>query len=100
MGKGIRSYDAGEIWHLLDTRHEIAISKIDIKDLTAIDIKNYTHLIMPSYEGNNLNMSSDKIKEFVYNGGVLIGYRYSIKWLKENELINVEFLEHNHRLTM
>ena len=97
VGKGIRSYDAGEIWHLLDTRHEIAISKIDIKDLTAIDIKNYTHLIIPSYEGNNLNMSSDKIKEFVYNGGVLIGYRYSIKWLKENELINVEFLEHNHK---
>ena len=33
MGDGVRSYDAGEIWHLLDTRHEIAITKIDIRNL-------------------------------------------------------------------
>ena len=28
VGKGIRSYDAGEIWHLFDTRYDIKLSKI------------------------------------------------------------------------
>ena len=32
VGDGVRSYDAGEIWHLLDTRYNIPITKLDIDD--------------------------------------------------------------------
>ena len=33
VGEGIRSYDAGEIWHLFDTRYDIKLTKIDTEYL-------------------------------------------------------------------
>ena len=38
VGDGVRAYDAGEIWHLLDTRYDIPISKLDVDDLRSIDL--------------------------------------------------------------
>ena len=32
IGNGIRSYEAGEVWHLLDTRMDMPISKIPIRN--------------------------------------------------------------------
>ena len=32
VGKGIDVYDAGEIWHLMDSRYSIPITKIDISN--------------------------------------------------------------------
>lgn len=93
VGSGIRSYDAGEIWHLLDTRHNVAITKIDIKDLKKINLSNYSHLIIPSYSGSSLTPYVEKVKEYVQEGGTLIGYRYATKWLNENKFINLEFLD-------
>jgi len=93
VGTGVSSYDAGEIWHLLDTRHEIAISKIDIKDLRSSDLNRYTHLIIPSFNGSGLNSHVDKVKEFVSEGGTLIGYRNTTKWLDKNEFIDLQFID-------
>ena len=92
VGSGVRSYDAGEIWHLLDTRHKISISKIDTKDLNNIDLSAYSHLIIPSFSGTRLNNHVDEIKRFVKEGGVLIGYRETIKWLNEYDFIKLDFL--------
>ncbi|MFQ3341668.1 MAG: hypothetical protein ACI9TK_001335 [Flavobacteriaceae bacterium] len=93
VGDGVRSYDAGEIWHLLDTRHEISISKIDVSNLKKVDLNRYSHFIIPNFSGSGLNPHIDKIKEFVNEGGTLIGYRYTIKWLDKNEFIELDFLE-------
>ena len=84
VGKGVRSYDAGEIWHLLDTRYKIPLTKIDIKDLRSVDLSNYTHFIMPDYTGDDLKSFKDKIESFISNGGTLIGYRNSINWISDN----------------
>ena len=35
VGSGISSYDAGELWHLLDTRYEIPVTKLDVAQLGA-----------------------------------------------------------------
>lgn len=93
IGDGVRSYDAGEIWHLLDTRHQIAITKIDTRDLGRTDLSRYTHFIIPSYSGSQLNTHIKQLKEFVQEGGTLIGYRYTSRWLKENDFIELEFVE-------
>ena len=47
VGDGVRSYDAGEIWHLLDTRYNIPITKLDVDDLRYIAVS-YTHLTLPT----------------------------------------------------
>ena len=38
VGNGVRAYDAGEIWHLFDTRYKIPITKIDIKNLNRANL--------------------------------------------------------------
>lgn len=93
VGDGIRTYDAGEIWHLFDLRFETPITKIDVHRLPYLNLDDYSHLILPSYSGNSLNPSINKLKEFVSNGGTLIGYRTAINWLKKNDFIDVELKE-------
>ena len=92
VGDGVRSYDAGEIWHLLDTRHNISISKIDIRNLSRTDLSRYTHFIIPSFSGSGLNAHVEKLKEFVSEGGTIIGYRNTTRWLEKNDFIELEFL--------
>ena len=93
VGDGIRSYDAGEIWHLLDTKYDISITKIDVNNLKMFDLSRYSHIILPDYTGNKINAS--QIKNFIDNGGNLIAYRSSIKWLNENEIIKIDFIKND-----
>ena len=89
VGDGVRSYDAGEIWHLLDTRYNIPITKLDVDDLRYIDLSKYSHIILPDYNGSKLR--SEQINEYINGGGNLIAYRNSVKWVSNN-LNELEFL--------
>ena len=82
VGDGVRSYDAGEIWHLLDVRFDIPITKIDIGNIKFIDLSKYSHIILPDYNGSRINV--DQIKDYVDDGGNFIAYRNSIKWVSNN----------------
>ena len=93
VGSGVRAYDAGEIWHLFDTRYEIPITKIDIKNLNRVNLSQYTHIILPSYSGTNLSIT--KIQDFLKSGGNLIAYRSSINWLERNKFINIDFIKND-----
>ena len=90
VGSGVRAYDAGEIWHLFDTRYKIPITKIDLRNINRINLNEYSHIILPSYSGNNLNVK--KIQDYLNDGGNLIAYRSSINWLEKNKIISVDFL--------
>ena len=79
--------------HLLDTRHEISITKIDIRNLGQNDLSRYTHFIIPNFSGTRLDAYTGKIKEFVREGGTVIGYRYATKWLNKNEFIKLDFID-------
>lgn len=89
VGDGVRSYDAGEIWHLLDTRYNIPITKLDVDDLRYIDLSKYSHIILPDYNGSKLR--SEQIKNYINGGGNLIAYRNSVRWVSNN-LNELEFL--------
>ncbi len=93
VGNGVRAYDAGEIWHLFDTRYKIPITKIDIKNLNRANLLEYSHIILPSYSGKNIDIK--EIENYLKNGGNLISYRSSINWLKENKIININFLKND-----
>ena len=93
VGNGVRAYDAGEIWHLFDTRYKIPITKIDIRNLNRANLLEYSHIILPSYSGKNIDIK--KIENYLKNGGNLIAYRSSINWLKENKIINIDFLNND-----
>ena len=92
VGDGIRSYDAGEIWHLFDTRYDMELTKIDLSYLSSVDLSKYTDIILPSAYGNAIGKgNTDKIKEWVKDGGTLIGYRNIAEWFNKNEFMKLEF---------
>ena len=91
VGDGVRSYDAGEIWHLMDTQYHIPVTKIDVKSIAKRDLSRYTHLVIPSYTGSLLGDAKKKISSWIKNGGNLIAYRDAIKWANKNKLIEEEF---------
>ena len=91
VGEGVRSYDAGEVWHLLDARLAIPVSKIDTRNFKRSDLDRYTHLVLPSSSSSFLDKaSSEKLKTWVQDGGTIIGYRSSLGWLKRKKFIDFE----------
>ena len=90
VGDGVRSYDAGEIWYLMDTQYHIPVTKIDVKSIAKLDLSRYTHLVIPSYTGSLLGDAKKKISSWIKNGGNLIAYRDAIKWANKNKLIEEE----------
>jgi len=89
VGSGISSYDAGEIWHLFDTRYDIPITKLDTKNLSKTNLSEYTTIIIPNTNRDGLDDSLLNLKTYVQNGGVIIGFRNSLRWLNENKLIRL-----------
>jgi hypothetical protein len=102
VGEGVRSYDAGEIWHLLDTRFNIPITKLDVSDLGYIDLSRYTHIILPDYsegyqyQSTGGNINKNQINDYIEDGGNLIAYRNSVKWVSSN-LSEIDF--HTNEIT-
>jgi len=90
VGNGISSYDAGEMWHLFDQRYDMKVTKIDESYLSRVDLSRYTTLIVPNSRGVNKQVEA-KLKTWVRNGGILIGYRNAVKWLASKKFINLKF---------
>jgi len=92
VGEGIRSYDAGEIWHLFDTRYDMQLTKIDMAYFNRVDLSSYTDIIITSPNGSmQTKKNADKLKTWVKNGGTLIGYRSAVTWFNKSELLKVKF---------
>ena len=99
VGRGVRSYDAGEIWHLMDTRYDMPVTKLDTDRLGRIDLSGYTHLVLPSYSGKVLDAHVEKLDDWIKQGGVLITYRAAVKWAVKNKLANASFKSEEHIAT-
>ena len=85
------SYDAGEGWHLLDTRMDMPVTKLPARQLSTKTIARYNTLIMTG--GVPLNEAGmENLKDWVKNGGTLIGITSAVKWLAEHEFTPLEFV--------
>ncbi|NKI32970.1 M14 family zinc carboxypeptidase [Croceivirga thetidis] len=89
VGEGVRSYDAGEIWHLFDTRYDMKITKLDTRNFNSTDLSDYTDLIIPSGWGSSMldKRGAEKVKEWVKKGGTVIGFRNAADWFKKHEFL-------------
>tara|TARA_B100001146_G_C16201073_1_gene444687 strand:+ start:5716 stop:8235 length:2520 start_codon:yes stop_codon:yes gene_type:complete len=92
IGDGINPYDAGEIWHLFDTRYNIKLTKLDTRDFSRTDISRYTDIILPNSWGSALEKEdAEKLKTWVRNGGTLIGYKNAGRWFDSNDIMKMKF---------
>lgn len=78
---GVSPTDAGEIWHLLDTRFQIPVTMIPINVFNTAAIQRYNTIIMP--EGTYTTISDaakEKLKNWVQAGGVVIGFERALNF--------------------
>jgi hypothetical protein len=88
IGNGVSSYEAGEVWHLLDTRVKVPISKIQMERFRNISLDTYTTLVMVS--GNYKSIDSvqqQKLKRWVAKGNTLITIGSAAKWAVDSKLV-------------
>ncbi|MBX2828680.1 MAG: zinc carboxypeptidase [Flavobacteriaceae bacterium] len=92
VGEGINPYDAGEIWHLFDTRYDMPITKLDTRNFGGTDLSRYTDIILPHSWGSALDKDdAEQLKTWVEKGGTLIGYKNAGRWFNSNELLKMKF---------
>jgi len=90
VGEGVRSTDAGEIWHLLDQRYDMRVTKVEMTALGRVDLNKYTAVIMAGGNYGSIT-GADRLKDWVNQGGTIVAYQEAVQWLRNNGLAFVEF---------
>ncbi|MCL6272774.1 M14 family metallopeptidase [Muricauda sp. 2012CJ35-5] len=93
IGDGVRSYDAGEVWHLLDTRVHMPITKIPIRNFGRANLDKYNTLVMVSGNYNFSKTQLEKIKDWTSKGNTLITLGTAAKWAIDKKLVKEKLTE-------
>lgn len=91
VGDGVTSYDAGEVWHLLDQRYQMPTTMVETDDLGSVNLDNYTVVVMVNGFYSKLGSGATKLKDWVQGGGTLIAMRNAVNWAKNQGLANISF---------
>jgi hypothetical protein len=91
VGDGVSSYDAGEIWHLLDQRYDIQHSLVPVERVRAADLSRYNVVILPDGNYGSAVDAVPALKEWLREGGTLIGLQGGARWMAQNGLSNAKY---------
>ncbi|MGB5205115.1 M14 metallopeptidase family protein [Eudoraea sp.] len=87
IGDGTRSYEAGEVWHLLDTRVHMPITKIPIRNYDKVKLDEYNTLVMVSGKYNFTEKQQTILSDWVKKGNTLITIGTASKWAIDKKLV-------------
>src|SRR5690606_9910847 len=86
-GRDMNLYDAGEVWHLLDFRMRMQVTLREREALGGVDWKPYTHVIFGGGEYKEyLPEFLPRLRQWVAEGGTLVGLREGAHWVRTNVL--------------
>ena len=88
IGSGTRSYEAGEVWHLLDQRVGMPISKIPVRNFDRVSLDKYTTMVIVSGSYDFDDNQIKKIKDWASNGNTIISIGSGSKFLIDNKIVN------------
>jgi len=92
VGDGTSSRDAGEIWHLFDTRYKIPITMVDVNRFNRLNLNLYNAIILPGGSYNGIGTAGvDKLDSWIKNGGSLVAYKDAARWVSSKELTDTKF---------
>ncbi len=80
IGNGISSYEAGEVWHLLDQRIGMPISKVELSNILRTNLNDYNVMVMVAGTYPTEKPLTEKIKNWVQAGGTLITIKTASEW--------------------
>ena len=88
VGDGVSAYEAGEVWHLLDTRVQMPISKIPFRVFPRVNLNRYNTLVMVSGQYSQLDSSQlQRINNWIKQGNTLITIRQASSWAIQKKLV-------------
>ncbi|WP_299243763.1 M14 family zinc carboxypeptidase [uncultured Aquimarina sp.] len=94
IGEGVNSYEAGEVWHLLDTRIHMPITKLRMSMFNSAPLKEYNTLVMVSGRYQQLDsLQQKKIKEWVSHGNTLITIANASKWVIDQKVVKEKLIK-------
>lgn len=87
-GDGTSSYEVGFVWHLLDQRVKMPITKLQTNMFGRADLSKYTTMVLVSGSYNNLDSADvKKIKDWVSEGNTLITIGRATAWAIGKKLV-------------
>ena len=94
VGTDANMYEAGEAWYYLDRHVGLPVSMVDTDRLNQVDLTRYTHILMVDGRYSKLNKhSAERLRDWVHNGGVIIGQQGGAKWLSEQNILAAKFVD-------
>ena len=88
IGEGVSSYEAGEVWHLLDNRVHMPLTKIRMANYGRANLDKYNTLIMVSGSYNQLDsVQRGKLKNWISKGNTLITIARGSQWVINKKLV-------------
>jgi hypothetical protein len=93
-GTGVNPSEAGEIWHLLDTRVGLPITKVDVHNMARLNLNRYNTIVMVggSYQSTLDSSFTQKLKGWIGNGNTLITLKSASEWAIKSRLLSTEKL--------
>jgi hypothetical protein len=89
---GVDSYEAGEIWHLLDQRMKMPVTLLPLESVAGANLSRYNVILMADGNYSRLGQSgASALKAWVSNGNTLVAKGGALRWLKQNEIGKFEF---------
>lgn len=94
VGDGVSSYEAGEVWHLLDTKLKMPLTKVPLRIFKRVNLNRYNTLIMVSGSYYQLDKKQqDKIKAWVTQGNTLITTRQASAWVINKKIVKEKLIK-------
>jgi len=88
IGDGVSSYEAGEVWHLLDTRTNMPITKLQTNGLGRVSLDKYNTLVMVSGSYKTLDsIQRNKLRDWIAKGNTLVTIASASKWVVDKKLV-------------
>jgi len=94
IGDGVSSSEAGEVWHLLDTRTKMPIVKIQTNGIRTGFLDKYNTLVLVSGSYSSLDsIKRQEIKDWTAKGNTLITISTASKWAIDKKLVKEKLTE-------
>jgi hypothetical protein len=90
-GNGISSGDAGEIWHMFDTRFGIPLTMVSPERSDNIDFNRYNVIIIAGSPDLGAKVT-EEIRTWNRKGGTIIGYKGGNRWISDYKLADIEYI--------
>lgn len=91
VGDGTSSYDAGEIWYIMDQRLGYPLTKIETNAIGRSYLDRYNTIVMAHGRYNTLDENqTENISQWVKKGNTLITIRGGTDWAASKKLIKLK----------